>query len=56
MFWFSTFFDIGNGGVLLQPSENYEETQEKIRRGEINFNNSGEKQIETVRETDDNKS
>jgi len=56
MFWFSTFFDIGNGGVLLQPSENYEETQEKIRRGEISFNNSGEKKIETVGETDMNNS
>ena len=46
MLWFSTFFDIGNGGVLLQPSENYEEIQEKIRSGEVNFNNSGEKKVE----------
>ena len=37
MFWFSTFFDIGNGGVLLQPADNYEETQERIRRGEVDY-------------------
>ena len=38
MFWFSTFFDIGNGGVLLQPDKDYDKTQDKIRSGEINFN------------------
>ena len=37
MFWFSTFFDIGNGGVLLQPSDKYEETQERMRRGEVDY-------------------
>jgi len=37
MFWFSTLFDVGNGGVLLQPADNYEETQERIRRGEVDY-------------------
>ena len=35
MFFFSTFFDVGNGGVLQRPSSNYDEINEKIKRGEI---------------------
>ena len=35
MFFFSTFFDVGNGGVLQRPSANYEEINEKIKRGEM---------------------
>jgi hypothetical protein len=37
MFFFSTFFDIGNGGPLQRPSADYEETNEKIRRGEVDY-------------------
>jgi hypothetical protein len=37
MFFFSTFFDIGNGGPLQRPAADYEETNEKIRRGEADY-------------------
>lgn len=32
MFFLSTFFDVGNGGVLQRPSKDYEENNERIRR------------------------
>lgn len=31
MFFFSTFFDPGNGGPLQRPSKDYEETNRRIR-------------------------
>ena len=31
--------DIGNGGVLLRPSKDYKETNEKIRQGILVLNN-----------------
>ena len=33
-FWFSTFTDIGNGGVLQQPSKDYEATNALLRNQE----------------------
>ena len=35
MFFFSTFFDIGNGGALQRPSADYDEINAKIRSGEL---------------------
>merc|ERR1711871_149312 len=35
MFFFSTFFDVGNGGVLQRPAANYKEINEKIKSGEM---------------------
>lgn len=32
MFFFSTFTDVGNGGVLQRPASDYKETNERIRR------------------------
>jgi len=32
--------DIGNGGVLLRPSKDYKETNEKIRQGILVLNNN----------------
>ena len=34
-FFFSTFFDVGNGGVLQRPAANYKEINEKIKSGEM---------------------
>jgi hypothetical protein len=31
MFFFSSFSDPGNGGVLQRPSKDYKETNERIR-------------------------
>lgn len=31
-FWFSTFFDVGNGGVLQYPAKDYEANQEMMRK------------------------
>ena len=37
MFFFSSFFDIGNGGPLLRPAKDYELTNERIRKGELDY-------------------
>lgn len=37
MFFFSSFFDIGNGGPLQRPAKDYELTNERIRKGEIDY-------------------
>jgi hypothetical protein len=37
MFFFSSFFDIGNGGPLLRPAKDYELTNERIRKGEVDY-------------------
>lgn len=33
-FWFSTFTDVGNGGVLQQPSKDYDRTNQALREQE----------------------
>lgn len=35
-FFFSTFFDVGNGGVLQRPAPDYEKIQADVRSGVIN--------------------
>ena len=35
MFFFSTFFDIGNGGVLQRPAKDYDQINQKVISGEI---------------------
>ena len=37
MFFFSSFFDIGNGGPLQRPAKDYEQTNERIRSGELDY-------------------
>ena len=37
MFFFSSFFDIGNGGPLQRPAKDYELTNQKIRSGELDY-------------------
>lgn len=37
MFFFSSFFDIGNGGPLQRPAKDYELTNERIRTGELDY-------------------
>jgi hypothetical protein len=36
MFFFSSFFDIGNGGVLQRPSQDYQQINENIEKGLLN--------------------
>lgn len=43
MFFFSSFFDVGNGGALQRPSKDYEATNEAIRKGELDYS-IGQKQ------------
>ena len=35
MFFFSSFFDVGNGGVLQRPSADYNEIQKRVQNGEF---------------------
>ena len=47
MFFFSSFFDIGNGGPLQRPAKDYEQTNERIRKGEIDYS-VGKKSVNDV--------
>lgn len=49
MFFFSSFFDIGNGGPLQRPAKDYEQTNERIRSGELDYS-VGKKSINDVTE------
>ncbi len=33
MFFLSTFFDVGNGGILQRPAQDYDKINEEIRTG-----------------------
>ena len=37
MFFFSSFFDVGNGGPLQRPAKDYDLTNQKIRSGELDY-------------------
>jgi hypothetical protein len=46
--------DIGNGGVLLRPSKDYKETNEKIRQGILVLNNDNNNNNNNNNDNNDN--
>ena len=56
MFFLSTFTDVGNGGVLQRPSKDYNETNEKIKKGILVLDNKDNQSNEDDSSVNDNSS
>jgi hypothetical protein len=54
MFFLSTFTDVGNGGVLQRPSKDYNETNEKIKKGILVLDNNKDNNQNNEDNTDNN--